>query len=296
MPVVNYTTVNGQIVCENRAGVKTLFMPDTPGNVIETRNMDTGAQTSSTTYWPYGEVRTQTGTNPSPFGFCGVWGYYTQAGQPTYVRARYYRPHLGRWQTVDPLWPTFAPYEYAIGSPLQYIDRFGLASCAVQLAPSCDVPGLFGSCIAALCSWNAATEIVGHIKKAIKLGRNELDKEQLKKIRDFINQNAQMPSPEDCCRNAHRMAGRRIPDINANTPLFGMIYVACWALVGTPERKLSWEACAWATSTMTQCEECCEKKYPFVRPDERENPGGWQNCWDTCQLVHDQDVRARIWA
>ncbi len=104
MPVVNYTTVNGRILHEDRGGVKTLFMPDTLGNVIETRNMDTGAQTSSTTYWPYGEVRTQTGTNPSPFGFCGVWGYYTQAGQPTYVRARYYRPNLGRWQTVDPLW------------------------------------------------------------------------------------------------------------------------------------------------------------------------------------------------
>ncbi|MFO0090709.1 MAG: hypothetical protein ACK538_03080 [Armatimonadota bacterium] len=81
MPVVNYTTVNGRILHEDRNGVKTLFMPDTLGNVIETRNMDTGAQTSSTTYWPYGEVRTQTGTNPSPFGFCGVWGYYTQAGE-----------------------------------------------------------------------------------------------------------------------------------------------------------------------------------------------------------------------
>jgi hypothetical protein len=82
MPMaVRYTTVDGQVLCENRGGVKTLFMPDTLGNVIETRNMDTGAQTSSTTYWPYGEVRTQTGTNPSPFGFCGVWGYYTQAGE-----------------------------------------------------------------------------------------------------------------------------------------------------------------------------------------------------------------------
>lgn len=90
---------------ENRGGVKTLFMRDTLGNVIETRNMDTGAQTSSTTYWPYGEVRTQDGTNPSPFGFCGEWGYYTHAGQPTYVRARYYRPNLGRWQTVDPPGP-----------------------------------------------------------------------------------------------------------------------------------------------------------------------------------------------
>jgi len=44
---VRYTTVDGQVLCENRGGVKTLFMPDTLGNVIETRNMDTGAQTSS---------------------------------------------------------------------------------------------------------------------------------------------------------------------------------------------------------------------------------------------------------
>ncbi|MFN7480451.1 MAG: hypothetical protein ACK5R7_10190, partial [Armatimonadota bacterium] len=43
MPVVNYTTVNGRILHEDRNGVKTLFMPDTLGNVIETRNMDTGA-------------------------------------------------------------------------------------------------------------------------------------------------------------------------------------------------------------------------------------------------------------
>ena len=127
MPVVNYTTVNGRILHEDRNGVKTLFMPDTLGNVIETRNMDTGAQTSSTTYWPYGEVRTQTGTNPSPFGFCGVWGYYTQAGQPTYVRARYYRPNLGRWQTVDPLWPDESPYNYVSSMPSSAIDPSGLS-------------------------------------------------------------------------------------------------------------------------------------------------------------------------
>ena len=126
MPVVNYTTVNGRILHEDRNGIKTLFMPDTLGNVIETRNMDTGAQTSSTTYWPYGEVRTQTGTNPSPFGFCGVWGYYTQAGQPTYVRARYYRPNLGRWQTVDPLWPTLQAYSYVNSLPTFLVDYFGL--------------------------------------------------------------------------------------------------------------------------------------------------------------------------
>ncbi len=69
-------------------------MPDTLGNVIKTTDAN-GNITSETTYWPFGEIRTQTGTNPSPFGFCGIWGYYTQANLPTYVRARYYRPAEG---------------------------------------------------------------------------------------------------------------------------------------------------------------------------------------------------------
>jgi RHS repeat-associated protein len=139
MAVVNYTTVNGRILHEDRGGVKTLFMPDTLGNVIETRNMDTGAQTSSTTYWPYGEVRTQTGTNPSPFGFCGVWGYYTQAGQPTYVRARYYRPHLGRWQTVDPLWPSQCAYSYSAANPISVTDPTGQEPPPPGYHPPCTI-------------------------------------------------------------------------------------------------------------------------------------------------------------
>ena len=71
-------------------------------------------------------MRTQTGTNPSPFGFCGVWGYYTQSGQPTYVRARYYRPNLRRWQTVDPLWPWEDAYTYVSNSPQTLVDQFGV--------------------------------------------------------------------------------------------------------------------------------------------------------------------------
>ena len=92
MPMsVRYTTVNGRVLCENRGGVETFFMPDTLGNVIETRDMATGVKTSETTYWPYGEVRTQTGTNPSPWGFCGIWGYLQDAAARLYVRARYLR-------------------------------------------------------------------------------------------------------------------------------------------------------------------------------------------------------------
>jgi RHS repeat-associated protein len=129
---VTYTNYNGRIVAENRGGTETLFLPDTLGNVIETRDMNTGAKTSETTYWPYGEIRTQTGTNPSPFGFCGIWGYYSSPNLPTYVRARYYRPAQGRWQTVDPLWPTEPGYEYADNLAIQKHDYFGMNALPVS--------------------------------------------------------------------------------------------------------------------------------------------------------------------
>ena len=127
MPMsVRYTTVNGRVLCENRGGVETFFMPDTLGNVIETRDMATGAKTSETTYWPYGEIRTQTGTNPSPWGFCGIWGYLQDAAARLYVRARYLRTDLGRWMTVDPLWPGEPAYGYARSSPSYDVDPSGL--------------------------------------------------------------------------------------------------------------------------------------------------------------------------
>ncbi len=72
---VVYATVNGCLVQENRGGVVTRHVADTLGSVIQTRDA-AGNQTSSTTYWPFGEVRTQTGTNPSPWGFCGTLGYF----------------------------------------------------------------------------------------------------------------------------------------------------------------------------------------------------------------------------
>lgn len=42
------------------------------------------------------------------------------------MRARYYRPVLARWQTVDPLWPKQSAYEYAHGKPILVADPTGL--------------------------------------------------------------------------------------------------------------------------------------------------------------------------
>ncbi|MFO0538496.1 MAG: RHS repeat domain-containing protein [Armatimonadota bacterium] len=128
MPMsVTYATVHGRLVEENRGGVVTEYVPDTLGNVIMTTD-ESGTVTSTTTYWPFGEVRTQTGTNPSPWGFCGVWGYLTDAVSRMYVRARHYRADVSRWLTVDPLWPAESAYVYVGSRSVEHADWSGTSA------------------------------------------------------------------------------------------------------------------------------------------------------------------------
>ncbi len=134
MPMsVVYATVNGRMVQENRGGTITKYVADTLGSVIQTRNA-AGVETSSTTYWPYGEARTSTGTNPSPWGFVGTLGYFRDALTRLYIRARYYIASIGRWNTVDPLWPAVRPYMYASNKPASDTDPTGLLPANVIAA------------------------------------------------------------------------------------------------------------------------------------------------------------------
>ena len=71
MSWTTYTTVNGQILHQDKDGVGTHLIPDTLGSIVATID-DAGAVTSRTDYLPYGEVESQTGTNPTPFGFVGA--------------------------------------------------------------------------------------------------------------------------------------------------------------------------------------------------------------------------------
>jgi len=121
---VTYATVNGRLMMENRGGVKTAYVSDTLGNLIQCRDAS-GNKTYEAFYWSYGEIRASSGTNPSPWGFVGLLGYYTDALNYLYVRARYYRPNLTRWQTVDPHWAQESPYLYCHDSPVSRSDEFG---------------------------------------------------------------------------------------------------------------------------------------------------------------------------
>lgn len=125
-----YTTVGGMLVEEVRGGTVTEYVPDPLGSLAQARN-SAGSVVYSAEYWPYGEVRTETGTNPSPWGFVGLLGYFRDALNRLYVRVRTYRPDLARWTSVDPLWPRQPAYTYVADNPTTYVDPSGLTPACV---------------------------------------------------------------------------------------------------------------------------------------------------------------------
>jgi RHS repeat-associated protein len=105
----------------------------TGGSLID----DAGTVTNTFSYWPYGELRTTViGNLPTPFLYCGRWGYYTDTTGRIYVRARTYRPVFTRWLTVDPLWPWESAYRYGISRPLSVVDASGLSPALEPASPN----------------------------------------------------------------------------------------------------------------------------------------------------------------
>ena len=121
---VVYTTVNGQIICENRGGVVHHFVSDPLGSVVMVRD-NAGNTVYEAEYDPYGNVQSETGANPSEFGYVGTLGYVKDSAFSLYVRARYLLTNLGRWLTKDPLWPNESGFVYAGAAPNLATDSFG---------------------------------------------------------------------------------------------------------------------------------------------------------------------------
>ena len=122
---VRYTNFGGELVAEDRGGVSSFYVPDNLGSTVALKNT-AGTTTDSFTYWPYGEIRTRTGSTATPFTFVGNLGYYQVSTSRYYVRARDLRADQARWQTVDPLWPDEMAYGYASLSPIIFSDSSGM--------------------------------------------------------------------------------------------------------------------------------------------------------------------------
>jgi len=132
-----YAVLEGEMLSEKRGVSRYRFVPDPLGSVRAL--LDTsGSITATRDYWPYGEVAAQSG-GMTALQFVGVLGYFTDTTNRIYVRARHYRPDLGRWVTEDPMgvgWGGWNSYGYASGSPEAATDHSGLQA---QGPPSGDL-------------------------------------------------------------------------------------------------------------------------------------------------------------
>jgi hypothetical protein len=155
---VAYTTINGQIVSEKRNGVPSDYIPDALGSTIALLS-DTHQITDTWTYWPNGQVRTRTGTNPTPFTFGGTRGYHSDmVNNFTYVRARQLRTGLARWQTLDHSWPHELPFNYCLSNPASVADPTGDVAVAIGLIFA--IPGV-GEAALTVCGVVAVAVVVG---------------------------------------------------------------------------------------------------------------------------------------
>gem|GEM_PF-1797187 len=96
---VRYDVLDGEVFGHKGGANRYLYVPDPLGSVVNL--LDTSQTIAGTyVYAPYGEVLSHTGANTA-MQFVGALGYQTQIANRTYIRARYYRPDLGRWVTRD---------------------------------------------------------------------------------------------------------------------------------------------------------------------------------------------------
>lgn len=123
---VRYNVVDGEIVSENRGGVKSFYVPDALGSTIAVTD-NAGTVTDQISYWPYGSISSRTGSNLSPFLYCGSLGYYSN-GEQIYVRARFLVASDGRWLTSDPLVVLEVQnrYNYVDGRATVLVDPSGM--------------------------------------------------------------------------------------------------------------------------------------------------------------------------
>ena len=156
---VRYTVVNGEVLSENRGGVKRDYLPDTQGNTIGLID-STQTITDTFSYYPYGEVASRTGTTTTPFQFLGTLGYYRDSASRTYVRARTLNTAQGRWMTQDPIGfkgGDINLYRYVANRPTVLTDPSGL------LVSICHRPTVGSLSNAMFSHWFIQTTVCGAV-------------------------------------------------------------------------------------------------------------------------------------
>jgi len=127
---VSYLTVEGEIISETRNGVESDYIPDPLGSTVALTN-SSQTVTDTFSWWPFGELRSHTGSSGTPFGYGGTRGYAAAANSASryYVRAREMDPVTCRWMAPAPIPQQMAgehPYAYVENRAVTFTDPSGL--------------------------------------------------------------------------------------------------------------------------------------------------------------------------
>lgn len=130
-----YTVIDGEVIAQERGGVRHQLVPDPLGSVVALYN-GSGTKSDTFEYWPYGESAARTGTTVAKFQYVGILGYYQDSVNRSYVRTRNLDLVRGKWFEEDPkkFHEGVNFYLYCDNSPVSYMDPSGLAKW-MQLPP-----------------------------------------------------------------------------------------------------------------------------------------------------------------
>jgi RHS repeat-associated protein len=130
--LAEYVYANGRQVAKVEPGAGEdsfrFFHSDQLGTALVVTD-DSGAVTWRGEYYPFGEEYSSEGT-PNQYRF--TERETDQATGLTYMRARYYNPHLGRFLTVDPVGgkvgssQSWNRYSYVLNNPVRHTDPTGM--------------------------------------------------------------------------------------------------------------------------------------------------------------------------
>lgn len=137
MATVRYTNIEGQIAAESRGGSRRSYAADALGSTVALIASDQTAS-DAFSYWPFGGLKSRTGSTATAFRFVGARGYYApQASALTYIRRRHYGTSGARWLTRDPA-SVYLNYVYASANPTSRLDPSGLIPilCCLAAAPT----------------------------------------------------------------------------------------------------------------------------------------------------------------
>jgi RHS repeat-associated protein len=117
------------LISMNRATINSYYLYDGLGSARQLTN-SSGAVTDSYMYDGFGNLIASSGSTSNPYGFTGEQ-QFNEADSLVFLRARYYKPLIGRFLSRDPIGHGNGMnlYRYCLNNPVVWIDPSGEKSC-----------------------------------------------------------------------------------------------------------------------------------------------------------------------